>query len=51
MVEVRDVEVEAELRREIGQEEDERGGVGAAGDRDDQWSGREEVVLTHEGED
>ena len=51
MVEVRDVQVEAELRREAAQQKEERGGVRAAGDRDDDRSGRQEVVLTHEGED
>src|SRR3982074_1694804 len=51
MVEVRDVKVEAEVWREVSQEEEQRGGVRAAGHRDDGRSGREEVVLTHEGED
>ena len=51
MVKVRDVKTETELRRELAQKEQERDGVGAAGDRDDDGSGREEVVLTHERED
>jgi hypothetical protein len=48
---VRDVEVEAELGRETCQQEEQRGGVRAAGDRDDERSWWQEVVLTHEGED
>src|SRR5712692_4412689 len=51
MVEVRDVEIEAELRRQLAQQEQEGDGVGAPGDRDDDGSGREKVVLTHERED
>src|SRR5438132_9116217 len=51
MVKVRDVKTETELRRELAQKEQERDGVGAAGDRDDDGSGRQEVVLTHERED
>jgi hypothetical protein len=51
VVEVRDVEVEAELRREVTDEQEERGRVRAAGHRHDEGTGREEVVLAHEGED
>ena len=51
MVVVGDVEIEAEIGGEAAQQEEECHGVGAAGDRDDERSGREEVVLTHERED
>ena len=51
MVVVRDVQIEAELRGEIGEEQEERRGIRAAGHGDDERPGREEVVRTHERED
>src|SRR5207244_6614605 len=51
MVEVRDVEIEAQLWGEVVEEEEQRRRIRAAGHGDDERPGREEVVRTHERED
>ena len=51
MVVVGDVEVEAEVGREAAQQKEQRDRVGAARDRDDERTGRQKVVRTHERED
>ena len=42
MIEVRDVKYEAELFAEVREEETQRGGVGAAGDGENEWTGAQD---------
>lgn len=48
MVEVRDMQHEAEIPRELGEDEQERGGVGATGDGDEEGAWTEERVVARE---